>query len=81
MTSVFYFVFLSASSMFYPIEPLPDALRYAALANRITWQDDVLRYATIGYGDPAFIAIEAALFLLFSAVSFWLAHRALWKPE
>jgi hypothetical protein len=27
------------------------------------------------------IAIESVLFLLFSAASFWLAHRALWKPE
>jgi ABC-type multidrug transport system permease subunit len=81
VTSVFYFVFLFASSMFYPIDPLPYAFRVAALANPITWQVDVLRFATIGYGDAGQIALEAAGFILFSLVSFALAHRALWKQE
>src|SRR2546430_9218746 len=53
VTSVFYFVFLFASSMFYPLDPLPRVFRMAALANPITWQIDVLRYATIGVGDAA----------------------------
>ena len=81
VTSVFYFVFLFASSMFYPIDPLPYAFRVAALANPISWQVDVLRFATIGYGDAGQIALEAAGFILFSLVSFALAHRALWKQE
>src|SRR5499426_1838456 len=51
VTSIFYFVFLFASSMFYPLDPLPRLFRVAALANPITWQIDVLRYATIGVGD------------------------------
>ena len=79
VTSVFYFVFLFASSMFYPIEPLPYAFRVAALMNPITWQVDVLRYATIGYGDAGVVALEAAGFIVFSLVSFALAHWALWK--
>src|SRR4029453_2253390 len=33
VTSVFYFVFLFASSMFYPVEPLPMPFREIALAN------------------------------------------------
>ena len=77
VTSVFYFVFLFASSMFYPLDPLPRTFRLAASANPITWQIDVLRYATIGVGDARRIAIEAAAFLLFTAVSFAAAIRAL----
>ena len=81
VTSVFYFVFLFASSMFYPIEPLPDAFRMAALINPITWQVDVLRYATIGYGTAGQIAIEGVAFIVFSLISFALAQQALWKQE
>ena len=63
MTSIFYFVFLFASSMFYPIDPLPRAFRVIALANPITWHVDVMRFATIGVGDPRQIALEAAGFV------------------
>ena len=81
MTSVFYFVFLFASSMFYPVDPLPAAFRAVALANPITWQVDLLRYATIGYGDPGRLLWEAVAFAAFTLVSFWLAYRALWAQE
>jgi ABC-2 type transport system permease protein len=77
VTSVFYFVFLFASSMFYPLEPLPRAFRFAAGLNPITWHVDVLRYATIGVGTPGTIALEAAGFVAFTLVAFWLAVRAL----
>jgi ABC-type multidrug transport system permease subunit len=70
VTSIFYFVFLFASSMFYPIEPLPEVFRAVALANPITWHVDVMRFATIGTGDPGRIALEAAGFVLFTIVSF-----------
>lgn len=70
VTSIFYFVFLFASSMFYPIEPLPAAFRAVALANPITWHVDVMRFATIGAGDPRQIALEAAGFVLFTILSF-----------
>lgn len=81
VTSIFYFVFMFASSMFYPLEPLPPAFRYAALANPITWQVDFLRYSTIGLGDPRQIAIEAAAFVAFTLLAFWLAVRTLQKQE
>src|SRR6185312_3070119 len=64
VTSIFYFVFLFASSMFYPLEPLPPTLRIPAYANPITWQVDVIRYATVGIGDGSVIAVEAGAFLL-----------------
>ena len=70
VTSIFYFVFLFASSMFYPIDPLPRVFRIAALANPITWHVDVMRFATIGAGDPRQIALEAAGFVLFTLASF-----------
>jgi ABC-2 type transport system permease protein len=81
VTSVFYFVFLFASSMFYPLEPLPSAFRAAAYANPITWQVDVLRHATIGLGDPRTIALESAGFVVFTLVSFGLAVVALRQQE
>ena len=77
VTSVFYFVFLFASSMFYPLDPLPRLFRLVALANPITWHIDVLRYASIGVGDSRGIAIEALAFLVFTAVAFAAAIRAL----
>jgi ABC-2 type transport system permease protein len=81
LTSIFYFVFLFASSMFYPVEPLPFPFRELALANPITWQVDVLRYATVGIGDPRTIAIESIAFLVFSLVSFAGATHALRSQE
>jgi ABC-2 type transport system permease protein len=70
VTSVFYFVFLFASSMFYPVEPLPTPFREIALANPITWQVDVLRYATIGIGHPSWLRTEAAAFTAFTLATF-----------
>jgi ABC-2 type transport system permease protein len=70
VTSVLYFVLLFASSMFYPLEPLPAALRVAAYANPITWQVDVLRYATTGLGDASLLSLEIAGFAVFAAASF-----------
>jgi ABC-2 type transport system permease protein len=81
VTSIFYFVFLFASSMFYPVDPLPPAFRMVAAANPITWHVDVLRYASIGLGSPATLAIQSALFLIFTAVCFAAALTALNRQE
>jgi ABC-type multidrug transport system permease subunit len=79
VTSVFYFVFLFASSMFYPIEPLPTPFREIASANPITWQVDVLRYATIGSGQVPQIVLESTAFVVFTLLTFagalWALHR------
>src|SRR5437773_2578026 len=77
VTSVFYFVFLFASSMFYPLDPLPRTFRLVASVNPITWHVDVLRYATIGLGDARSVTIEAAAFVVFTLVTFVFAVRAL----
>jgi ABC-2 type transport system permease protein len=77
ITSVFYFVFLFASSMFYPLEPLPRWFRAIALANPITWQVDLLRYGSIGLGEPRRLTVEAAAFALFVVACFGYAVRSL----
>ena len=77
VTSIFYFVLLFVSSMFYPLEPLPAAFRVAAYANPITWQVDVLRYATTGLGDPSLLPLEMLGFAVFTAAAFLGALAAL----
>ncbi|MGE5243541.1 MAG: ABC transporter permease [Betaproteobacteria bacterium] len=77
VTGVLYFFFLFASSMFYPLAPLPEAFRAVARANPITWQVDVLRYATIGLGEGGMVAAEAAAFVVFTAGAFAAAVAAL----
>jgi ABC-2 type transport system permease protein len=81
LTSILYFVFLFASSMFYPLEPLPKWFQIAAWLNPITWQIDALRYATVGLGNPHRIAQEAMLFLAFAIASFLYAVRCLQGQE
>ena len=61
--------------MFYPVEPLPTPLRQLSWANPITWHVDVLRYATIGLGEPSRIWLESTAFLGFTAAAF---AGALW---
>lgn len=81
VTSIFYFVFLFASSMFYPLEPLPAWFRKVALANPITWEIDWLRFTSIGLGNARVVSIEGAAFLLFTLASFIFAVRALQQQE
>lgn len=81
VTSIFYFVFLFASSMFYPLEPLPKWFRLAASANPITWQIDWFRYMSIGLGSAHRVAIEGLAFLGFVVASFLYASRALQRQE
>jgi len=76
VTSVMYLLLL-ASSMYYPLEPLPAWFRRFSMANPVTWQVDFLRYCTLGTGAPAQIAWEAAAFLVFSAIFFLAATRSL----
>ena len=81
MTSILYFVFLFASNMFYPLEPLPKWFRVTALANPITWQIDCLRWGTIGLGSTHRVALESIAFLLFAVACFLYAARCLQRQE
>jgi ABC-type multidrug transport system permease subunit len=60
---------------------LPVAFRAVARLNPITWQVDVLRFATIGLGGAEAIAAEAAAFVVFAAVCFWLAVKTLQRES
>ncbi|MGE3705805.1 MAG: ABC transporter permease [Vicinamibacterales bacterium] len=77
ITSIFYFVFLFASSMFYPLEPMPRAFQVVAYANPVTWQVDLLRYATTAAGGDAVLVREGTAFLLFTIAAFAGALAAL----
>jgi ABC-type multidrug transport system permease subunit len=81
LTSILYFVFLFASNMFYPLEPLPKWFRGAALANPITWQIDCLRWGTIGLGSTHQLVLEATAFILFTMVCFLYAAHCLQGQE
>ena len=71
--NVAYFVMMFASTMFYPLEALPEGLQYVAWVNPLTWHTDALRYFTIGIGAPEIILLEAAAFGVFLLASFALA--------
>lgn len=81
VTSIFYFVFLFASSMFYPLDPLPRWIRAVASMNPITWQIDWFRFTTIGLGNAHQVLIEAFAFLLFVVAAFIYAARCLKQQE
>ncbi len=78
--SLFYFLFLFASSMFYPLAPLPAWFRTSALANPITWQVDLLRYSSIGLGTGHLLG-ESLAFALFTLVAFYFGVRTLRNPK
>lgn len=77
VTSVFYFLFLFASSMFYPLDPLPALFRGLAQVNPITWHVDVLRFATIGLGDALEVTMKGVAFVGFTLAAFAAALRSL----
>ena len=81
ITSIFYFVFMFASSMFYPLDHLPAWFRIAALANPITWQIDFLRYTSIGVGNLPTLLLESAAFIIFALLSFAYAVHCLQRQE
>jgi len=81
VTSIIYFVFLFASNMFYPLDPLPKWFRTIGMANPITWQIDSLRWATIGFGNTRRVALEAAAFIPFAVACFLYAARCLQRQQ
>jgi ABC-2 type transport system permease protein len=76
LINVVYFLFMFASSIFYPLEAMPAWLRWASTANPLTWHADVLRWAIVG-GDAGAMALKAGAFALFLLLSLALAVRML----
>ncbi len=77
--NVLYFVLMFVSSMFYPLDAVPVWLKYAAYLNPVTWHTDVLRYCTIGIGNPSIVMMESIGFVLFLVAGFNVAVRTLKK--
>jgi ABC-2 type transport system permease protein len=71
--NVAYFVLMFASSMFYPVDSLPLVLRAATVVNPLSWLTDILRFATIGAGNPLMVLAEGGAFALFLLLSFGFA--------
>jgi ABC-2 type transport system permease protein len=67
--NVLYFVLLFASNMFYPLAPLPAWLRAAAAVNPITWQVDLLRYATVDIAEGN-LWVQSLSYAAFTVASF-----------
>ena len=79
--NVFYFVLLFASNVFYPLDPMPGWLKNLAMVNPITWQVDLLRYATVDLASGLNLWLEAGLYMLFTVGSFALASWVLQRHE
>lgn len=75
--NVGYFVLIFLSSMFYPLDNVPEWFRSVSMINPLTWHTDVLRYLTIGIGDASTIVLESLWFIGFLLLSFWAALKAL----
>ena len=81
LMDLFYFFLLFASSAFYPLDPMPAWLRRLSLVNPLTWQTDLLRYASLGVGDGHRLAGEAVAFGGFTLICFWVAARELARKD
>src|SRR5262245_17019042 len=77
ITSAAYILLMFLSTMFYPLDGLPAWFQTLAMLNPMTWQVDLLRFSLLGAGDATTLALEAAAFTAFSAVSLVFAVRAL----
>ncbi|MBZ5536754.1 MAG: ABC transporter permease [Acidobacteriia bacterium] len=75
-TSICYIVLLFLSSMFYPLDPLPQWFKITAYLNPVTWQVDLLRFSLIGYGKAGVVMWESIAFLIFTLMAFAGAVRA-----
>ena len=67
------------SSLFYPLQNMPEWLRNTAMLNPLTWHTDALRYFTVGIGDFSTVMFEMIGFSLFLLASFGMAVKALQK--
>jgi ABC-2 type transport system permease protein len=78
--NVLYFILLFASNMFYPLEPLPSWLRGLAAVNPITWQVDLLRYATVDLAEGN-LWVQSLAYVVFTLASFLGAVHVLRNQE
>lgn len=79
MINAAYFILIFLSSMFYPLDNVPQWLKIASMLNPLTWLTDVLRFLTIGVGNFSTVGFEALCFVGFLITSFASAIKALQK--
>lgn len=77
ITSLCYILLMFASSMFYPLESLPNWFRWIARANPVTWLTDLFRFGTLSAGTAGLLLIEGALLVAFTIAVFFVALYAL----
>lgn len=79
VTSAAYILLMFFSSMFYPLDGLPDWFRLTGYANPLTWQVDLLRYTLLGVGQAQVVIAEAVALCAFMVACLGFAVRALKK--
>jgi ABC-2 type transport system permease protein len=77
ITSLCYILLMFASSMFYPLESLPNWFRWIARVNPVTWLTDLFRFGTLGAGTTGLLLIEGAFLVVFTLAVFFVALYAL----
>lgn len=77
VTSAAYILLMFVSSMFYPLDGLPDWFRIAGYANPLTWQVDLLRFGLLGVGQANVLIAEAIALGVFTIACLVFAVRAL----
>lgn len=76
VASAMYLLLMFFSSMFYPLSDVPPWFRAISYLNPLTWQVDLLRYATSGIGDGFTIALEGMGFCVFTVICLAFAVRS-----
>ena len=79
-TSAIFLALNFVSNVFYPVSALPRWLRAAAWLNPVTWQDDLMRWPILGGPFTRTLQVEAAAFLGFTGIAYFIANRALNAP-
>ena len=77
ITSLCYILLMFASSMFYPLESLPNWFRWIARMNPVTWLTDLFRFGTLSAGTTGLLLIQTALLVAFTVAVFFVALYAL----
>lgn len=76
-TSACYILLMFLSTMFYPIHDLPVWFKCVARMNPMTWQVDLLRFSTLGIGEPGLVMVQTLAFCAFSVGCLTLSIRAI----
>lgn len=77
LTSAAYILLMFISTMFYPINDMPNWFRTVAYLNPLTWQVDLLRFGLLGTGAASTLVFEGVAFGIFVVICLAFAVRAL----